>query len=202
MTVSIFADAFESTSAFFKSLPDIAEQAMGTAINQVADRDGLALLKSNMRDQVDFPPGYLENGRLKVVRRAAKGSLEAVIRGRDRATSLARFARGQNPGNTRGRAVRVTVRGGRTQTLKGTEHGRAFLVTLRNGNMGLAIRLKDGESPKFTQGAVKLANNVYLLYGPSVDQVFRGVAEDRAGDISNMVTKQFFRQFDWITSRG
>lgn len=197
MTVSIFADAFESTSAFFKSLPDIAEQAMGTAINQVADRDGLALLKSDMRDQVDFPPGYLENGRLKVVRRAAKGSLEAVIRGRDRATSLARFARGQNPGNTRGRGVRVTVRGGRTQTLK-----NAFMVTLRNGNTGLAIRLKDGESPKFTQGAVKLANNVYLLYGPSVDQVFRGVAEDRAGDISNMVTKQFFRQFDRITSRG
>lgn len=197
MTVSIFADAFESTASFFKSLPDIAEQAMGTAINQVADRDGLALLKRDMREQVDFPPGYLENGRLKVVRRAVKGSLEAVIRGRDRATSLARFARGQNPGNTRGRGVRVTVRGGRTQTLKG-----AFMVTLRNGNTGLAIRLKNGESPSFTQGAVKLANNVYLLYGPSVDQVFRGVAEDRAGDISNMVTKQFFRQFDRITSRG
>jgi hypothetical protein len=197
MTVSIFADAFESTASFFKSLPDIAEQAMGTAINQVADRDGLALLKRDMREQVDFPPGYLENEKhgLKVVRRAGKGSLEAVIRGRDRATSLARFARGQNRDNTQGRGVRITVRGGRTQTLK-----KAFLVTLRNGNTGLAIRLKDGESPKFTQGAVKLANNVYLLYGPSVDQVFRGVAEDRAGDLSNMVTKQFFRQFDRITN--
>lgn len=197
MSVKITAAALGSTASFFESLPDLAEQAMGIAINQVAERDGLALLKRDMREQVDFPNGYLEGGRLKVVRRAARGSLEAVIRGRDRATSLARFARGQSPGNTKGRGVRVTVRGGRTQTLK-----KAFLVNLRNGNTGLAVRLKAGDTLRNSQAAVRLADNVYLLYGPSVDQVFRGVAEDRAGDISNMVTKQFFRQFDRITRRG
>ena len=197
MSVKITAAALVSTASFFESLPDIAEQAMGIAINQVAERDGLALLKRDMRDQVDFPNGYLEGGRLRVVRRAARGSLEAVIRGRDRATSLARFARGQSPGNTKGRGVRVTVRGGRTQTLK-----KAFLVNLRNGNTGLAVRLKAGDTLRNSQAAVRLADNVYLLYGPSVDQVFRGVADDRAGDISNMVTKQFFRQFDRITRRG
>lgn len=197
MTVSITATAFESTVAFFQSLPYVAEQAMGIAINQVVERDGLALLKRDMREQVDFPAGYLEGGRLKVVRRAGKGSLEAVIRGRDRGTSLARFARGQNPGNTKGRGVRVTVRSGQTKTLKS-----AFLVNLRNGNMGLAVRLKAGQALTNSQAAVKLANNVYLLYGPSVDQVFKGVAEDRSADISNMVTKQFFRQFDRISGNG
>jgi hypothetical protein len=197
MTVTVLADAFGELSSFFKSLPDLAEQAMGTAINQVVERDGLAMLKRDMRDQVDFPAGYLEGDRLRVVRRAGKGSLEAIVRGRDRATSLARFARGQNPGNTRGRGVRVAVRRGQSKTLKS-----AFMVNLRNGNTGLAVRLKSGQSLNNSQGAVKLANNVYLLYGPSVDQVFKGVAEDRSGDIANMVTKQFFRQFDRITNRG
>lgn len=194
MTITIVADKLDNLSTFFESLPEVAENAMALAINQVAERDGMAVFKRDMREQVNFPSGYLEGNRLKVVRRAAKGSLEAVIRGRDRATSLARFAAGQNPGNTGGRGVRVTVRGGRTQVLR-----KAFLVTLKNGNMGLAVRLKPGESLRNSQAAVALENNVYLLYGPSVDQVFRGVAEDRAGDISDMVSKQFLRQFDRLS---
>lgn len=197
MTVSITSEVLTGLKDFFESLPEESEKAMAIAINQVVERDGLAVLKRDMREQVNFPAGYLEGNRLSVVRRAGRGSLEAVIRGRDRATSLARFAQGQSPGNTRGRGVRVTVRKGETRILR-----RAFLVKLRNGNVGLAVRLRDGEQMKFSQAAVELSDNLYLLYGPSVDQVFRGVAEDRSGDIANMVSKQFLRQFDRLTNRG
>lgn len=192
MTVKIVSSGLD-VSRFFETLPDTAELAMQIAINQVAERDGMNLLKRDMREQVDFPAGYLENPKhgLKVTRKASKGSLEAVIRGRDRATSLARFAKGQNPGNTSRRPVYVTVRRGQTRKLD-----NAFMVNLRNGNTGLAVRLKPGESLRNSQAAVRLADNVYLLYGPSVDQVFRGVAEDRSADISKLVSKQFLRQFD------
>jgi hypothetical protein len=47
---------------------------------------------------------------------------------------------------------------------------------------------------------VKLADNVYLLYGPSVDQVFRLVADDRADDLAEMVENQFYRQFARLTN--
>lgn len=190
MTVKIVSTGLGDLSNFFESLPDVAETAMQIAINQVAERDGMNLIKRDMREQVDFPSGYLES-RIKVTRKAQRGLLEAVIRGRDRATSLARFARGQNPGNTRGRPVFINVRKGQTRKLS-----NAFMVNLRNGNTGLAVRLKKGESLRNSQAAVRLADNVYLLYGPSVDQVMKGVADDRAGDISNMVSKQFLRQFD------
>lgn len=195
MTVAIEVSALGDLTRYFEALPDIAETAAVLAINQVAERDGLTAIRRDMRSQIDFPAGYLEdNKRLRVARKASKGSLEAVIRGRDRATSLARFAKGQNPGNTRGRGVRVTVKPGQTRTLKS-----AFMVRLNNGNIGLAVRLKPGESMKNSQASLRLAENVYLLYGPSVDQVFRGVVDERSPDIANMVSKQFLRQFARLT---
>lgn len=194
MTAVVFADALGEVARYFEELPDIATKAATLAINQVAGRDGLAVLRRDMRSQIDFPSGYLESDRLKLASKASRFKLEATIRGRDRATSLARFAKGQNPGNTRGRGVRVTVKPGQTRHLK-----NAFLVRLKNGNMGLAVRLKPGEQIRNSEKAVRLADNVFLLYGPSVDQVFRGVADDRAPEIGEMVSRQFLRQMTRLT---
>lgn len=196
MSVRILSGVLDEMRDYFARLPDIAEQAAVMAINDVAERKGMGVIKGDMRDQVNFPPGYIES-RLRVTRRATKGMLEATIRGRDRATSLARFAQGQTPANTRGRGVRVSVGRGQTTVMR-----RAFLVNLRNGNTGLAIRLKGGESLRNTQGAVQLEGNVWLLYGPSVDQVFRGVVDDRADDLANMVSREFQRQFIRLSNRG
>lgn len=197
--MSVFASAtgLKEAARFFEELPDIAEQATVLALNQVAGRDGLALIRRDMRAEVDFPKGYLEQSdRLGVVRKARKGALSAVIRGRDRATSLARFvASGQRPETTRGQALRVTIKPGSPVTLK-----RAFLIKLRGGNMGLAVRLKPGETVRNSDRAVKLGDSLFLLYGPSVDQVFRGVANDDADDIALMVENQFYRQFARLTN--
>lgn len=202
MTVSIDASALGKLQGFFDALPDVAERAMGMAINQVAERDGLSVLRREMREQVDFPAGYLEKGpngpRLAPYgRKAGKGSLERVIRGRDRPTSLVQFTHGLSTKSNSKHGVRVTIKPGRTRLLK-----RAFLVNLRNGNTGLAVRLKDGETMKFSSGSVKLAENLYLLYGPSVNQVFADVAKSKSGAIGDMVTKQFLRQFNRMSSRG
>lgn len=190
MSVNIVATALKDAQRFFEQAPDIAEEAAVLAINETVEREGLTLIKRDMRDQVNFPSGYLEGDRLKVTRRASTRSLEAVIRGRDRPTSLARFAQGQTPANTRGRGVRVAVKRGKTEVLR-----NAFLVNLKNGNIGLAVRLKAGETLRNSQAAKRLADNVWLLYGPSVDQVFRGVANDRIDDISEMISQKFNRQF-------
>jgi hypothetical protein len=202
MTVKIETKALSDLEGFFAALPDVAEKAMATAINQVAERDGLALLKRDMRNQVDFPAGYLETGpkgaRLGATgRKAGRGHLERIIRGRDRPTSLARFAQGQTPRAGSRLGVRVTIKPGRTRLLK-----KAFLVNLRNGNTGLAVRLKGGDTLKFSSGAVELGNNLYLLYGPSVNQVFTAVASDKAGAVGDMVRKQFLRQFNRFNRNG
>lgn len=190
MSALIVATGLKEMSRFFEALPDIAEEAAVLAINDTVQREGLTLIKKDMRDQVNFPAGYLEGDRLKPTRFAGRGKLEAVIRGRDRPTSLARFAEGQTPANTRGQGVRVRVKRGQTEVLR-----KAFLVNLRNGNIGLAVRVKGGESLRNTESAVRLADNLWLLYGPSVDQVLQGVAVDRADEIIDIVGQKFLRQF-------
>lgn len=197
MSVIIRADFLQETKRFFDELPEIATRSASMAINDVASRDALKLLRKDIESQVDFPTGYLSQpDRLGVSRKATPNNLEAVITARDRATSLARFARGQTVANTRGKGVRVQVKPGVTKQLP-----KAFLVNLRNGNTGLAVRLKDGQSlrNKNDGRVVKLGKNTYLLYGPSVDQVFRDVADGNSSEIGQLVTNEFFRQFARLT---
>lgn len=149
-----------------------------------------------MRRQVAFKAGYLRE-RLRVTKKARGQDLEAIITGRQRATSLARFARDTDPAAARRRGgVRVEVKPGAAKMMKG-----AFLVRLRAGaaktdtqyNLGLAIRLKPGDSLRNKKYAVQLDQNVYILYGPSVDQVFRSVADDLSPDALVYLEREFDR---------
>lgn len=198
MTVVIKGDLLAETAKFFEQMPEIATKAARMAINDTAERKAVKEFKRDMEQQVNFPAGYLDRpDRFGVTRKATDARLEAVITARDRATSLARFASGQSPISTRGKKVIVQVKRGRTRVLK-----KAFLVTLKNGNVGLAVRLKPGESLRNSVAAVRLDNNVYLLYGPSVDQVFRSVAENSLPMLGDAVTKEFYRQFERLSRNG
>jgi hypothetical protein len=202
MSVSIIADALKDVQSYFEALPEIATKSMVLAINDSA-RDSEVTLRRQMQKEVNFPQGYLRGKRFGVASKANRGNLEALIRGRDRATSLARFVENAtSPESGKGKVLRVRVSPGKTINLKrGSGDPSAFLVKLKNGNTGLAIRLKKGEKLSNSVGAKELANNVFLLYGPSVDQVFRGVADDQTDDIQAMVTQKFLRQFTRL-SRG
>lgn len=182
---------------YFDQFPQMAAEAAAMAINEVSAGTGLTAIRRDMRSQIEFPSGYLEGDRLKLYKRATPNNLEAVIRGRDRPTSLARFASGQTPSNTRGRPITVRVKRGRVQTLE-----NAFMVNLRNGNIGIAIRLKQGEELRETEAAIRLSDNVYLLYGPSVEQVFRGVATDNTPLIVDNLRRRFVHHLARQVRRG
>ena len=70
---------------------------------------------------------------------------------------------------------------------------RAFLMNLRSGNLGLAVRLAPGERIDNKRRMVQMSNGLYLLYGPSVDQVFRSVAEDVSADAGDFLEQEFLR---------
>ena len=170
------------------------------AINRTTER-GRAQAAREIRDEVNFPARYLSPGekRLFVSKKAQRADLEGRIRARTRATSLARFVTGSVEPHKAG--VRVEVAPGKARFLK-----RAFLVKLRAGsasidtrnNLGLAVRLKPGEVLRNKSDVRKLDRNLYLLYGPSIDQVFRardgsGVAEDISPDLSSFLEREFLR---------
>lgn len=137
------------------------------AINAAADRARTMAVK-DIRSELNFPARYLTD-RLTVKQRARGTSLQAVITGRDRPTSLARFATSSNVQASRQKGyVQVKV-GNATKRITG-----GFLINLKNDNIGLAMRLKPGETVKGKRAAAKqMAPGLYLLYGPSVDQAFQ-----------------------------
>lgn len=195
MTVDVDVSVLQEMQRYFDALPEVAEKAAAMALNDVSGRYAMARLQGQMEAEVNFPNGYLKS-RMSVSKKASRGSLEAIISGRDRPTSLARFAAaGLTPKMTRVGGIRVQVKRGQTVHMR-----RAFLVRLRNNNIGLAVRLREGDQLAKSSAAVELGNNVYLLYGPSVDQVMQGVSNDQAPDIANEITNQFLRQFSRLNN--
>lgn len=201
MSVIVEYDALEDLSTYIEGFPVAARQSARIALNDVAEGEGLAVYRKAIEEQVDFGEGYLTSDRLGVTSKARDQNLAVTITGRQRATSLARFAKGQTVQSTRRKGVRVRVKAGGGDSLI----QNAWLVRLRKGsaasrdgfNLGLAIRLEPGERlrNKREVRSVQLDQNVYLLYGPSVDQVFRDVAVTDTPAVLEKVGQEFFRQF-------
>lgn len=166
---------------------------MVRAINKTVER-GRAAAAKLMRDQVAFPASYLapSGNRLTIDKRANGEDLSAVIRGRHRPTSLARFAAGS--ARPRQIGARITVQPGLATFLP-----RAFFIRLRSGNadlrnnMGLAIRLPEGQRPSRAYKPTELFPGLWLLYGPSVDQVFDDVADEISPELAEFLGDEFLR---------
>lgn len=182
-----------------ESLPANIIKAAYRAINATASRTSTAA-RRKVREEVNFPAQYLTGTdssgqqRLGVSKKANSADLEAVITGRQRPTSLARFLVGSpQPGRL---GVSVQVSPGFATFMK-----RAFVIRLPAGradietksNLGLAIRLKPGEVIHNKRVMLKLSGNLYLLFGPSVDQVFNTVREDVSPDASDFLGAEFSR---------
>lgn len=188
---------------FLSAQPAAARTSARIAINQVTARKAVPQMRKAMKAEANFPPGYLEDqDRFGQTKRATDADLTAAITARFRPTSLARFAEGQSfEGARRTGGVRVKVnRSGGAKRIEG-----GFFVRLRRGgdtsdgfNVGLAIRLKPGErlrGRKKGGAGVELAPNLYLLYGPSVDQVFRQVSVAESPEVADQLQREFIRQY-------
>jgi hypothetical protein len=175
-------------------------------VNQTAERRGLKMAREAMLAQVAFPRGYLTETarsgekRFRLSYRATDSRLEAGIKAADSPTPLARFAgvsRGAfvRTGRRGRRPIQVTINPGQPNTIE-----RGFFIQLRSGNIGLGIRLKNGQRLTNTIGAKYITNGplagVALLYGPSVDQVFATVATDISPALLEYLSLEFVRQFE------
>lgn len=206
MSARITAVNLLDISDFIGSRPAAARKAARLSINDTSRR-AVPGFRKDMLAEVNFPAGYLDGDRFGVTKQATDNDLEAAITARQRPTSLARFAQGQSfEGARRTGGVTVKVnRGGGAKRIKG-----AFFVRLRQGkdtadgfNLGLAIRLKPGDrlrGRKKGGSGVMLAPDLYILQGPSVDQVFREVSVAGSPKVADDLVKEFTRQ--WVRLSG
>lgn len=174
------------------------------AVNAATARARTAAAREIGR-QVNFPSQYLapSGGRLAVSKFATASDLEGRVRATDRATSLARFALASGPATgprgTRPLGLSVEVKPGLARFMTGV-----FLVRLKAGavltdtknNLGLAIRLRGHPIANKKFQAKAFGNGLYLLYGPSVAQVFggdTGVAEEISDPTAEFLRAEFER---------
>lgn len=179
-------------------IPNDVLVAARQAVNKTTDRARAAAARE-IRRQVAFPASYVsgDNSRLQVIKKASGTDLEGIIQGKQRPTSLARFVKGPlTPGKTPAQGIQVEVKPGVARFMKG-----AFLLKLRAGsqaldtqfNLGLAIRTKSGQKPNRAYNPLPIGKNLWLLYGPSIDQVFKSVAPDIAPDQARFLEDEFLR---------
>lgn len=173
-------------------------RAATQALNKIA-RDARALAIREMRQQVALPKSYFDQKRF-FTSPATASTLEAKVTARGRNTMLARFVKGAPKVGKPG--VYVEVKPGKARFLK-----RAFLIKLPQGsnavtdslfNLGLAIRLRPGETIENKLVARRIERGLYILYGPSVSQVFRandgdGVANEIAPEVAAKLQREFLR---------
>lgn len=181
--------------------PKDVRVAASRTINRVT-RETRTNIARAITAELNVPASYVSpsNERLSITQFSQPNELESMITAKGRATSLARFVSGSKKVGRPG--VAVNVKPSSSSMLE-----RAFLIPLRRGlsdvtdgpsNLGLAIRLRKGESLSKTTAAKRIGRNLYLLYGPSVAQVFEnnagtGEVKDQTPDIEARLAQEFFR---------
>lgn len=194
MSLVITLEGARDLESRFALMPQQAATAARIAINDAA-KMALGLARKQIYAEVAFPRGYLNReDRLRVSRPATNQQLEAVVSGRDRPTSLARFVPdGTRVGRKGSTSITVTVKPGQPRVLQG--HTRLFNFS---GNRLLVLRLKPGQRPSAAYHPRPIFgpnSGMWILYGPSVDQVFRGVADDISPAVTDHARAEFDRVF-------
>ncbi|MFP3979167.1 phage tail protein [Marinobacter sp. KMM 10035] len=199
MSLTIDKSQFQQARKFIQATVRAAEKAQFRAVNRVASKFRTSASKT-IRDQVRLPAAYV-NDNLKVSQKATQNNPVAIISGRKRPTRLARYGakqlarsakaatgdqlRGISTGKKQaGVSVAVSRKGSRKKMRK------AFLLPLRNaGVMGVFVRTGSGQK------------DIEHLYGPSVDQVFRGLREKLKPDISKELVKEYRAQLNYAIQK-
>lgn len=196
-------DGWAEAAARFARTPVTVERAVMRALNRTATHTRTRLARI-IREQVNLPASYLgpSGGRLIVSEKAKPSKLEVRISGRDRPTSLARFSpdRGKAAKGKQVHSPRVAVKtGSAARPVRGVAFSR--LIALNSGNTGLAVRTADGSKPAGAFRPTRMRNGLWLLYGPSVDQVLVGARANAEGgafgdveeEMMNFLEAEFLR---------
>ena len=197
MSYEIEPTGLKEFDRLLQTLGQSVEPAASFAINETAvfaRRVG----SQAIRNRINFKANYLQE-RLAITKRAKPADLEGVVTGRDRPTSLARFAQGTPRFGRQRSAPRVRVKAaGAARPIR-----NGFFMRLRRGNtgelgnVGIAVRLKPGETVPGKRVQPKASKSgLALLYGPSVGQAFRSAAPRAAGPTSDRVVQSLLREFD------
>lgn len=193
---AVFIEGLSDAEDAIERLDARRQNAAQIAVNTTV-RKARTEASRQMRDQVAWTASYLDD-KLSV-KFAQGGEFEGSIRAAFRPTSLARFTTGAKKPWTPAKQLHVGAASFRPT------NGKMLFVPLKAGagpitednmNIGLAVRLKDGDTVKGKYKMKPFGKGLYLLFGPSSAQVFFTVAEDLVPDVSQWLGDEYVRQLN------
>lgn len=178
----------DALDRYIARLGDGANKAAVMAVNDTADW-ARTRIKRQMQAEVTLAESAFANRQFYVSRRANTADLQAVLTASRQPYSLSRFKVGDVGFGPSAGPVKVRIKaGGSTVNLK-----RAFYVRAPNGAVGIAVRSK--QPLDNSRGARRIkGTDVYVLFGPSPDQLMRRLAPASVPDVENYLNREFSRQ--------
>lgn len=180
----------DEAKAAFSELPANLRAALIRSINNVVPT-AYDLGVEKITSQVALTKTYVKS-RLYVSQKASNTDPMAVISGRVRSTQLRRysgtqlFAPAKLPGKRRlaGTSVKVKA-GGSPKTLN-----HAWIIKLKYGEQDAKMGLTMGIAQRTGSGR----NDYRILYGPSVDQVWRDAKEEIRPEVEQLLADEWRKQ--------
>lgn len=198
--ITLSMKGMRDLETFAKEFPAEVDTAAQRAVNYTLVKVRTQTTR-DMQKQVELGKSYLDS-KLRITRKATIKNPIGEISGAFEPISLARFARGTIK---RGKPIKVRVKKGGSVT----KFSNAAIVPLSRGGIGFLVRMKKGETLKGSSAARPLlprkrkdgsrsdpATKAYLLYGPSVNQLFKEMLKtNEIIPVANDILEQeFFRQ--------
>ncbi len=178
----------ESLERYVARLGDGATKAAVMAVNDTAEWARVRI-KRQMQSEVQLTESAFANRQFAVTRRANTAELQATLSASRQPYSLSRFKTGDVGFGPSAGPVKVRIKtGGSTVPLK-----RAFYLRAPNGAVGIAVRSK--KPLDNSRGARRVrGTDIYVLFGPSPDQLMRRLAPDSVPAVENYLNREFSRQ--------
>lgn len=164
------------------------DDAMRIAINKTAPKIR-TLSSAKIREQVRLSAAYVKDK--LTIRRATRAKLSGAISAEKRGLLLTKFStdaqassdgiRWLRPPARPAGGIRVKVKpsGGTKKVSPGSDGGQPFYIVLKNSHaLGIARRIGSGR------------NDIEVLHGPSISQVYNDVRNDVAPEAGAELTRQ------------
>jgi len=173
---------------------DKANLAAQLSINDTV-RWARTRLKVGMQQQVNLTESAFGKKHFFISQLASRDNLQATLSAGRQGYSLSRFSVGKPVARARGIKLRIKA-GGASVTVK-----RGFFIAAPNGALGLAVRTSN-EGLRNSRAARRIGKNLYLLFGPSPDQLMRRMAPESVPDVGRHVGAEYSRQLNRLLANG
>lgn len=176
---------FSGMASYIRRFPEVAAKAQTLAANDTI-RWAKTRSTEAIQGELNVPKAALAGKRFDITQYATPNRPEAVLSAEFSPLNLARFST-VKPGQGVKPRIQVTP-GGAVPDLS-----HSFYIPGPSGGFGLAVRTKGAMTN--SRKARQIGKNLYILFGPSVDQAFRTSMPTLVPQVMDQFESNFYRQF-------